>query len=44
VAALAADPDRLAKTESLLYVADLAKEHGFTDVDGRYVPRFDPSA
>jgi hypothetical protein len=32
------------KTGQLLLVCDLAKEYGFTDVDGRYIPRFDPKA
>jgi NAD(P)-dependent dehydrogenase (short-subunit alcohol dehydrogenase family) len=41
-AALAADPKVLDKTGRLLWVADLAQEYGFTDVDGRYVPRFNP--
>ena len=40
VAALAADPQVLAKTGALLYVADLADEYGFTDVDGRRVGNF----
>ncbi len=44
VAALAADPEVLQKTGQLLWVCDLAKEYGFTDVDGRYIPRFDPKA
>jgi dehydrogenase/reductase SDR family protein 1 len=34
VAALAADPNRLAKAGQALVVAELAKEYGFTDVDG----------
>jgi NAD(P)-dependent dehydrogenase (short-subunit alcohol dehydrogenase family) len=38
--ALAADPERLAKTGQLLYVADLAAEYGFTDVDGTRVGNF----
>lgn len=42
VAALAADPKAPAKTGRLLWVADLAREYGFTDIDGRYIPRFDP--
>jgi NAD(P)-dependent dehydrogenase (short-subunit alcohol dehydrogenase family) len=42
VAALAADPNVLAKTGKIHFVADLAREYGFTDVDGRLVPRFDP--
>jgi NAD(P)-dependent dehydrogenase (short-subunit alcohol dehydrogenase family) len=43
-AALAADPGALKKTGQLLWACDLAKEYGFTDVDGRYIPRFDPKA
>jgi NAD(P)-dependent dehydrogenase (short-subunit alcohol dehydrogenase family) len=43
-AALAADPRALKKTGQLLWTCDLAKEFGFTDVDGRYIPRFDPKA
>ena len=35
VAALASDQDRLAKTGQTLVAAVLAKEYGFTDVDGR---------
>ena len=35
VAALAADPGVLAKSGRLLTVGDLAREYGFTDVDGR---------
>jgi NAD(P)-dependent dehydrogenase (short-subunit alcohol dehydrogenase family) len=42
--ALAADPDAIKKTGQLLWASDLAKEYGFTDVDGRYIPRFDPKA
>ena len=42
VAALAADPDVMEKTGKLLFVADLAQEYGFTDVDGRLIPRFNP--
>lgn len=34
VAAVAADPERLTKTGQSLVVAELAKEYGFTDVDG----------
>jgi NAD(P)-dependent dehydrogenase (short-subunit alcohol dehydrogenase family) len=34
VAALAADPDIMSKTGQLLTVGDLAREYGFTDVDG----------
>lgn len=43
-AALAADPQALRKTGQLLWVAELAKEYGFTDTDGRVVPLFDPNA
>lgn len=35
VAALAADPDVIARTGRLLTVGELAREYGFTDVDGR---------
>jgi NAD(P)-dependent dehydrogenase (short-subunit alcohol dehydrogenase family) len=42
VAGLAADPDVLAKTGKIHNVADLAGEYGFTDVDGRNIPRFNP--
>jgi NAD(P)-dependent dehydrogenase (short-subunit alcohol dehydrogenase family) len=45
VAALAADRDGWEKRNGkLLWVAELAKEYGFTDVDGRYIPLFDSSA
>lgn len=44
VAALAADRDVIQKTGQLLWACDLAKEYGSTDVDGRYIPRFDPKA
>jgi NAD(P)-dependent dehydrogenase (short-subunit alcohol dehydrogenase family) len=44
VAALAADASVFQKNGKLLWVADLAKEYGFTDVDGRYIPLFDPNA
>ena len=43
-AALAGDAGVLRKTGQLLWVAELAKEYGFTDADGRYVPLFDPKA
>lgn len=43
-AALAADPAVLPKTGELLWAADLATEYGFTDVDGRVIPVFDPNA
>jgi NAD(P)-dependent dehydrogenase (short-subunit alcohol dehydrogenase family) len=42
VAALAADANVLQKTGKVHFVADLAREYGFTDVDGRYIPRFNP--
>lgn len=44
VAALAADPEAIKKNGELLWVSDLAEQYGFTDVDGRYIPRFDPNA
>lgn len=40
VVALAQDPAVLAKAGKLLYVADLAEEYGFTDVDGRRPANF----
>ena len=42
VAALASDKKVLLKTGRIHFVADLAKEYGFTDVDGVQRPRFDP--
>ncbi len=42
VAALAGDAKVLAKSGRIHFVADLAAEYGFTDIDGRRVPRFDP--
>ncbi|MFZ0593866.1 MAG: hypothetical protein WAM39_25645, partial [Bryobacteraceae bacterium] len=44
VVALAADRDTIKKNGKLLWVCDLAQEYGFTDTDGRYIPRFDPKA
>jgi NAD(P)-dependent dehydrogenase (short-subunit alcohol dehydrogenase family) len=44
VAALAADRRVIQKTGQLLWACDLAQEYGFTDVDGRFIPRFDPNA
>jgi hypothetical protein len=44
VAALAGAPDLIKKNGKLLWVCDLAQEYGFTDIDGRYIPRFDPKA
>jgi NAD(P)-dependent dehydrogenase (short-subunit alcohol dehydrogenase family) len=43
-AALAADPQAFRKTGQLLWAAELAKEYGFTDIDGRVIPLFDPNA
>jgi NAD(P)-dependent dehydrogenase (short-subunit alcohol dehydrogenase family) len=42
VAALAGDAKVLTKSGRIHFVADLATEYGFTDVDGRLVPRFNP--
>ena len=42
VAALSADSDVLAKTGKIHFVADLAREYGFTDIDGKLIPRFRP--
>jgi len=44
VAALAADRQVRKKTGQLLWACDLAQEYGFTDIDGRFIPRFDPKA
>jgi NAD(P)-dependent dehydrogenase (short-subunit alcohol dehydrogenase family) len=41
VVALAADPDVREKAGAVHLVADLAREYGFTDVDGRVVPAFE---
>lgn len=41
VAALAADREVLARSGQVLRVADLAREYGFTDVDGRQVEAFE---
>jgi NAD(P)-dependent dehydrogenase (short-subunit alcohol dehydrogenase family) len=43
-AALAGDPNVVRKTGQLLWVAELAQEYGFTDVDGRVIPLFDPKS
>jgi NAD(P)-dependent dehydrogenase (short-subunit alcohol dehydrogenase family) len=40
VAALASDPDVSAKAGKLIFVADAAREYGFTDIDGRYIENF----
>lgn len=44
VAALAADPDVMRKSGAVHRVADLAREYGFTDVDGRQVEAFEMAA
>jgi NAD(P)-dependent dehydrogenase (short-subunit alcohol dehydrogenase family) len=44
VAALAADPGVMAKSGQVLRVGDLAREYGFTDVDGRQPPAFERPA
>lgn len=44
VVALAADPRILDRTGRVLRVADLAREYGFTDVDGRVVEAFELGA
>ena len=44
VVALAADPDVMAHSGKVLRVADLARERGFTDIDGRQVPAFELDA
>lgn len=38
VAALAADPDVMAKTGQILLASELAREYGFTDIDGKIPP------
>lgn len=40
VAALAADPSVMTKSGRVATVGDLAREYGFTDIDGRQVPPF----
>ncbi|HYO83524.1 MAG TPA: SDR family NAD(P)-dependent oxidoreductase [Bryobacteraceae bacterium] len=44
VVALAGSTDLMQKNGQYLWVADLASEYGFTDTDGRHIPRFDPNA
>jgi NAD(P)-dependent dehydrogenase (short-subunit alcohol dehydrogenase family) len=45
VAALAADPQgALARGGKISFVADIAQQYGFTDIDGRKVPRFQAQA
>jgi NAD(P)-dependent dehydrogenase (short-subunit alcohol dehydrogenase family) len=41
VAALAADANVMTKSGTVLLVGDLAREYGFTDIDGRVVPPFE---
>ncbi len=41
VAALAGDPAVMAKSGGVQLVADLAREYGFTDIDGRQPPAFE---
>lgn len=40
VTALATDPDVMQKSGSVLTAGDLAREYGFTDMDGRQIPPF----
>lgn len=40
VVELAADRNAMEKSGQLIFVADAAKEYGFTDVDGRYIDNF----
>jgi NAD(P)-dependent dehydrogenase (short-subunit alcohol dehydrogenase family) len=40
VVAIASDPNVMQKSGKVLAVADLAKEYGFTDVDGRQISAF----
>ena len=42
VAALAADAKVIEKTGKVQFVGELAREYGFTDVDGKYIPPFTP--
>jgi NAD(P)-dependent dehydrogenase (short-subunit alcohol dehydrogenase family) len=44
IAALAADPHAAKRNGELLWACDMAAHYGFTDIDGRYIPRFDPAA
>lgn len=41
VVALASDPNVMARSGGVYRVGDLAREYGFTDVDGRQVPPFE---
>ena len=40
VAAMACDPNVIAKSGHLIFVGDAAREYGFTDIDGRYIENF----
>jgi NAD(P)-dependent dehydrogenase (short-subunit alcohol dehydrogenase family) len=40
IASLAGDPKRMRKTGQAFLTGDLAREYGFTDIDGRRVPPF----
>lgn len=40
IVALATDTNVFSKTGQFLTAGDLAREYGFTDVDGRYIPPF----
>ncbi len=42
VASLAADERVVEKSGKIHFVADLAREYGFTDIDGKAIPRFRP--
>jgi hypothetical protein len=42
IVALAQDKQAIKKTGKVCFVADLATEYGFTDVDGKTIPRFAP--
>jgi NAD(P)-dependent dehydrogenase (short-subunit alcohol dehydrogenase family) len=44
IAALAADPEVMARSGQVLRVGDLARDYGFTDIDGRQVPPFELDA
>lgn len=44
VVALASDPEVMEKSGRVLRVGDLAREYGFTDIDGRVVPAFEIDA
>jgi NAD(P)-dependent dehydrogenase (short-subunit alcohol dehydrogenase family) len=44
VAALAADPQVMSKSGAVHRVADLAREYGFTDIDGRQIEAFELDA